>query len=134
MINIEVNLIAVLVSAVMYMSLGIVWYSPSLFGKQWNTLIDRNEGKSNNKILSYGVAAGSSLLTSYVLAHMIQLVDARTIASGIETGFWLWIGFIATTGATNYSFEGRSWQLFFIDQGYHLVGLILMGGVFGVWI
>lgn len=135
MLNIEVNLIAVLIAGLVYMVLGAFWYSPSLFGKQWMGLVGKTEEdvKASNAVVGYVIAMSGALVASYVLAHMIQLLDARTIASGIQTGFWLWLGFVATTSATNYSFAGRPRQLYFIDQGYHLVALLLMGTILAVW-
>ncbi len=45
----------------------------------------------------------------------------------------LWLGFVATSTATNYVFEGRSMQIFAINAGYPLVGMLMMGAVVGGW-
>ena len=133
--QIEVNLLAVLVAAIIYIVVGALWYSPFLFAKMWMDLVGKKEEdlKANAAAQGYIVSVIAALITAYVLAHMIRLVGAMTIAAGAQTGFWLWLGFVATTSATNYIFAGRPRQLYLIDNGYHLVALIIMGALLAAW-
>jgi hypothetical protein len=52
---------------------------------------------------------------------------------GMKTAFWVWLGFVATTSATNAIFAGRSRNLWVIDSGYFLVALLLNGWILAVW-
>jgi len=45
----------------------------------------------------------------------------------------LWLGLIASTFATEYVFEARSLQIFVVNTGYPLVGILLMGIILGAW-
>jgi len=33
----------------------------------------------------------------YILAHFVQFTDSKTAGGGMQTAFWLWLGFVATT-------------------------------------
>jgi Protein of unknown function (DUF1761) len=43
------------------------------------------------------------------------------------------VGFVATSWAKEYIFEVRTLQIFLINAGYSLVGLMLMGAITGAW-
>ena len=52
----------------------------------------------------------------YVLLTEVSGRKQRA-AQGTQAGFWAWLGFVATTGIANHSFEQRSFGLFFINGG-----------------
>ena len=52
---------------------------------------------------------------------------------GIETAFWLWLGFIATTQLATVLFEQRPLGLYLINVSYQLAGCALAGGILAVW-
>jgi hypothetical protein len=43
------------------------------------------------------------------------------------------MGFFGAIGIPQSVFEGRPFKLFAINQGYNLLGLMLIGGVLSVW-
>jgi hypothetical protein len=47
-------------------------------------------------------------------------------------GAFLWV-LIGAAFATEYAFEARSIQIFAINAGYPLVGMMVMGAILGVW-
>jgi hypothetical protein len=63
----------------------------------------------------------------------VKFTGAETVKSGALTGFWLWLGFIATSNLETVLFESRPLGLYFINNGYHLVGLLGMGALLAVW-
>jgi hypothetical protein len=58
---------------------------------------------------------------------------ADSAVKGAQTGILMGIGFVATTALSTYMFEGRSFHLYLINEGYPVVGLALMGAVIGAW-
>jgi succinyl-CoA synthetase beta subunit len=68
-----------------------------------------------------------ALLTAYILAHFVDYVRAHTASEGAQLGFWVWLGFVATSTLTIYIFEDRPKLLYAIFVGYQLVSLIAMG-------
>ncbi len=127
----QVNYLAVLVAAVLNMVAGAIWYSPMLFAKPWIKLTGKKDMQGGG--VGYGIAALCSLAIAYVLAHFVQLAGAMDWMDGVKTGLWAWVGFVATTAAANYVFEGRPWKLYWINVGYPLVAFVLMGALLAAW-
>lgn len=133
--EVMINYLAVLMSAVAGMVLGYVWYSPALFGKQFTQLMGKNEAdlKAGMKPTTYPLMMFSSLVMAYVLAHFVDYAGAITAGEGMQAGFWAWLGFVATTGAAAVLFEGKPKGLYYLQSGYYLVQLMLMGAILAVW-
>jgi len=94
--------LVILISAIISMVISSLWYSPILFGKQWIKLMGiskKDMGKNKNKgmVKSYTVLFISSLVTIYVLSMFTSLLGASTFLQGMLIGFWIWLGFFATT-------------------------------------
>src|SRR3989344_1420959 len=116
--NVDINIWAVIVAAVVIMVVGSFWYSKSLFGKEWAKLVGRKLEEMSGGGKGYAVATAGALLQAYILAHFVQYAGATTFWDGIVTGFWLWLGFVAIVIAINVAFEGKSWVLWKINSGY----------------
>jgi len=129
---------AVVVAALVHYILGGLWYSPLLFGNKFLQIvawtpqqIAQMQTKSPAKELA--IALVTSLVLVYVLAHFVHYTKAKTAWGGIETAFWLWLGFIATTQLATVLFEQRPLGLYLINVGYQLVGCALAGVILAVW-
>lgn len=132
--NVDINMVAVIVAAVVNMAVGAAWYSPSLFGKEWSKLIGRKlEDMKKNAGMGYGVSTVGALVESWVLAHFVAYAGSTTAVDGAMTGFWLWLAFVAVTMAVGTVFAGRSWKLWRIDAGYFFVVLLIQGALLATW-
>lgn len=136
MVEPEINWLAVLGAAVVYMMVGALWYGP-LFSKPWLKAMQLSEEaleelkkQAKNGYLLTTIAG---LVMAMVLAHWVDYVSATTFSAGAETGFWAWLGFVVTSAVGQTVFEGRPWKLYALSTGYHLVTLTIMGGVLAVW-
>ncbi len=83
---------------------------------------------------AYLVMFIGTLIMSYVLAHFAAYTQARTIGDGMQLGFWIWLGFVATVGVGQAMFEERPFKLLLINLGYYFVELLVMGAILAVWI
>lgn len=139
---VPVNYLAIFLAAVVQMILGFLWYGP-LFGKAWQKMkgFDSKspaEMKEMQKKMMpyYGLTFLVSLITAYVLSHVMFLsqnyYDYPGVMTGLMSGLWMWLGFMLPIhlGATIFS-DKKNWKLFGVDAGYWLVGIILMGLVIG---
>lgn len=140
---VEVNYLALILAAVAQMVLGFLWYGP-LFGKEWSKLrgfnfdkLSKEEQKKMQQQMMpwYGVTFVVSLVTAYVLAHVMFLSQnffAYTpLMTGLTTAFFMWLGFMMPVRLYNEIFGGNNWKLFGIDTGYSLASLLAMGAVLG---
>ncbi|MEK7084115.1 MAG: DUF1761 domain-containing protein [Patescibacteria group bacterium] len=137
MSGIELNYLAILVSAAATIALGMLWYS-ALFGKQWIALMGWTEeqmkqAKQKSMGKSYALMMATALVKAYVLAMIVGFSGSATLATGLLTGFWVWLGFVATVSMGSVLWEGKSWKLYVLNNGYDLVSLLVMGGVLAVW-
>lgn len=141
MSEVPINYLAVLASAIASMVVGSLWYGP-IFGKQWITLqgwtpeaMAANKAKGMTK--SYILMFVGSLVMAYVLAHSLvfaaDYLGVYGASAGLMTGFWSWIGFIAPVTLGIVLWEGRSWKLYILNNGYQLLNLLVMGVILALW-
>ena len=135
MTSVEINYIAVIVSAVLIFLLGGLWYSPLLFARQWMSAINKSEEelKKEAKPVNYLVAFMQGLISAYILSVFISWAQAATLGSGAWTGFMCWFGFAGSTSLIHNVFGGRPSKLWLIDSGHTLVSFISAGIILALW-
>ena len=137
-VQVSINYLAVLAAAVASMVIGFLWYGP-LFGRQYMALMNfdkkkMQEMKKKGMGKTYALAFLTSLIMGYVLAHFVNYVQASTIADGAVLGFWIWIGFFATTQLGVVLWEGKPVKLYAIKTLNELVTLAVMAAILAVWV
>lgn len=130
--QVEVNYIAVVVATLFSMILGSFWYSNALFGKIWQEDSKVEMGKVA-ATKAYVLTTVGALVLAYVTALFLGMLNVTTIQGGVQTGFWIWLGFVATTSLVHHVFEGKPMRLYFVNIGYHLVELMVIGAILATW-
>jgi hypothetical protein len=128
-----INWPAVLVAALSAFMVGGVWYSSLLFGNAWlvDSKLTNEDIARGNKAKIFGFTAVFALIMAANLAMF--LADSKTdVTWGATAGF---LAGIWTFGAvaTHSLFELKSWRYIFINGGYSVVSLTLMGAIIGFW-
>jgi hypothetical protein len=128
---------AVIVSAIAYWILGAVWYG-LLFTKQFVSLMrftpqQLEELQRQVPAKEYVLAFLSGLIMSAVLASLFNLIRPRSAIQAAGIAVLLWCGFVLTTTLDTVLFESRPLGLYLINNGYHLVGLLIVGSILGAW-
>ncbi len=136
--EIIINYWSVLVSGLVSFVIGGFWYSPLLFGNIWMkslglTKKDIDKAKEKGMGGKYLATFVGSLLTAFVLAHIVRFVVASSFIDGVTTGFWIWFGFIVPVLFGGVLWEGKTMKFYTINIGYYLVSLCIMGGILSVW-
>lgn len=142
------NYWAVFVSAVAYMVIGMLWYSPFLFGKVWMKAMHLDEkdldGMKKGIGRSYFFSFVAALVASYVLAHFIAYMvnlnmpavnagQTTPMTIALQTAFWVWLGFVVTTHLIESLFEKRSFNAYLVGVGYQLACLAASAVILTVW-
>ena len=133
--EISINYLAVILAAVAYMAVGMLWYGP-LFGKQWKALMGFNDQntKSMKMTAMQAIAGGcvTALIMAFVLAHD-AFVWSDFFGSSVskplfafQLGLWIWLGYVATIQAGSVLWEGRPWKLYLINASNTLVSFMVM--------
>ena len=130
-----VNYVSILVASVLSFVVGMLWYSPALFGKLWMKLSGVDMKKAKHKSISISMFLGflSTLVLVYVFQYIMELLKYSGANSGVVLGFWLWLGFLATSLLGGVLWEGKPWNLYFLNSVYWLVNLIVIGASLGRW-
>jgi hypothetical protein len=128
-----INWPAVLIAGLSAFAVGGIWYSRPLFGNAWmaDSNLKEEQIKQGNKGKIFGFTALFSLLMAVNLAMF--LADAKTdVAWGAEAGFLAGIWTFSAISIHSL-FELKGWRYIFINGGYSLVSLTLMGAIIGLW-
>lgn len=139
--GVPINFGAVVVGALINMGVGFAWYGP-LFGKEWMRLqgidkarIEADKKKGMQK--TYMLALLGALAMSYVMAHSMLFAETYLkisgVMSGIMGGFYNWLGFVAPVTLGTVLWDGKPWKLWWINAGYWLTVLCLLGILFSLW-
>ncbi len=130
----SLNWLAVIVATLVYFILGAIWYSPILFGNVWMKL--RNLSKETmddpNPII-YLYSFILQFIAVLSLALFMTAMDIESAGNGSLIGFGAGAGFVFTLAGTTGIFSDVPLKLHFLDNGYHVVGLVLAGLVLGLW-
>jgi len=134
----KINYPAVIVATLVHYILGGLWYSPLLFANKFLQLINWSPEKvaaiqNQSHAKELVIAFLTSLVLVYILAQFVEYTKATTAMAGIQTAFWLWLGFIVTTQAATVIFEQRPLGLYLINIGYQFVGCALAGAILAIW-
>lgn len=132
---IQINWVAILLSAIATMIVGSLWYSPKLFGAMWMKLegITQKDMESAKKEMPkmYAGMFIASLVMAYVLAKFIGMSSMPSLSTGVMVGFWAWLGFYVTSMLSMNLASSRPMKLFFIHAGYYLLVLLIVGAILG---
>lgn len=135
--EIQVNFLAVLVAAILDMVIGMFWYSPFGFGKLWMKMIGKTEEQLKEEGNSAGVAYMASTLAAvvmaFVLAHVVKISGVTDYMMALQTGFWMWLGFVVAGVLPTYIYEDRKKGLFALYVSYKLVSILAMAVLLTLW-
>jgi len=127
-------IIPVIVVTILNVFLGMLWYSPLLFGPMWikghkfdNKRLKPTAGHYIGSILVY-------FITALILAMLITRFVLLAWDCGALLAFYIWIGFVATTHFKGVIWAHRPFSVYCIDVAYYLVSLVMMGALLGAWL
>ncbi len=158
----EFNFLAIIVAAVSALVVGFIWYNPKTFGTAWMKAADMTEEKMKgaNMAKIFGLALLFAFLLSMALPGIvihqmgaISLVGGdpstalpsfnafmadysgafRTFKHGVLHGVLAGVFIALPILGTNALFERKSAKYIFINAGYWIVTLGLMGGIICGW-
>jgi len=114
-----------IVGAAWYMALSKPWMAAHGFTHE--TL------KADKSPLPFILAFVGNLVIATALAGVVGHlgVGQVTLKNAVISAAALWLGFVATTLAVNYSFGRRPLRLFLIDAGHWLAVFVVQGIVIG---
>ena len=135
----SVSVWGVILGGLSAIAVGIIWYSPFLFGKQWGKALGVSEKEmSQDRAKVMPILVIISLLTAYVLSLLTVYFQHYTndswVRSGFDTGLLAWVGLAGTALVAHDVFDPRPKSKLYINLGNRLVTLLVMGLIAGAFL
>jgi hypothetical protein len=131
-----INFVAVLISAIVSMIIGWVWYGP-LFGKKfkdamgWSNHSPEEVARMKKSMTkSYVLQFIGSLVMFFVMSWYVNTSVNRGIVGALGNAFGLWLGFVVPLSLSNTLWGGK-WSLFWMNIGCMLVTFLAAGVIMG---
>ena len=133
-----VNYLAVLVSAVVSMVIGSIWYGP-IFGKQFMRAMGMDQWTPEKQAemkkkmwMSYVGQFIASFVMFYILGGLVVGFGHTTVHGGLLTAFIVWVGFVLPLKVGDLLWGGKA-SLFWLTSGNMLLTLLAAGAILGGW-
>lgn len=133
----NVNVWAVLVSGVLSMVMGGLWYGP-LFGKAWASYTGWTEDKvaavaPSRMAMSYGLSLVAAVVSAAALAVLARGLGLSSVVDGLVLGGVCGVGFVAMAFGTTFLFEQKKLGHWLVVSGYEVVYITVAGVLVTVW-
>ena len=118
---------ALIVSIATHMLIGMLWFSPLLFGNLWIAL---SKIKPGSYKMNSGHIIGSILTAAtvaIVLSHLFKLLGVTCCLVSIQYSSLIWLGFIATVQFGAVMWSRQPVNLFLILTSYWFTLVTLIG-------
>jgi len=133
----HINWLAVLVATIAYFMLGALWYSKALFGSTWAKLVNLDVNNPDLKKGMGGMMVSTfflMLIVSFGLEVLIVKIGfAQDFMYGIKLGLLTALAFATAAVSINYVYERRPSSLYLINNGYHVLGHVIVATILVVW-
>ena len=114
--------------------IGMIWYSPPLFGRAFSQLTGRSaqDIQAGLPLSLLSDVIGAAVM-AFILAHAVYYAGAASWLFGAVVGLLNWLGFIVVTQVALVMYEKRPMRLFLINTAQWGVVLAVMGAIFAGW-
>jgi len=159
----EFNILAIIAAAVSALVVGFVWYNPKVFGNAWMQAADMTEEKMKGANMGkiFGLALLFAFLLAFSMQVLVihqmgaysmiggQVNDAtlpsfqafmddygnafRTFKHGVLHGVLSGVFIALPILGTNALFERKGAKYIFINSGYWIITMAIMGGIICAW-
>lgn len=124
---------AILAAAIVAYLLGAIWYAPPVMGARWLAALGKTREQLGSPVGPMTVQFVVTLVTASVLALVVVRFGAVTWIEGAAIGLTLAFGLVAASLLSDWMFCGFNMALYWIQTGYKLLSLTVMGAILGAW-
>lgn len=128
----------ILLATVASFLFGAIWYGG--LSRRWLEALGKSDaelkasaGFAVPMVVTFVAQLVMAWVLAGILAHLLKGGVAVSLRNGMLTAGILWLGFVATTLASNHSFQGARRMLTVIDAGHWLGVLLIQGAIIGGW-
>jgi hypothetical protein len=129
----RINWLAILVTVIVQLAIGFLWYSPALFAESWLAGIGRRPEDLAPGAGPFIIALLAAVLLALGIAWVLHRADLRGIRAGTLVGMWLGVAFVVPPVLVHEAFLGYPATVLAIDGGKELITAVLAGAILGAW-
>lgn len=128
---------AVLVSALVAIASGAIWFGPRTFYPAWAKAMGKADGEVPGAGMNMAVVFGSTFISQFVqataMAIVLTSIDGLNMAKGLLAGLVIGIGIAAASSLGHRLFSGNGFKVWAIEVSNDVLNLALMGLIIGAW-
>ena len=132
----DVSLVPVFVATIAAMAIGMVWYSPQVFGVAWEKEAkipsDAKDDSLDTLWKMILVALLQNFIIIYILSHFLLIADAYPGVNVLVAGVWMAI-LVAATQLGSVIWEKKSLVYLGINAGYLVTVLLIATVIISKW-
>lgn len=121
--GVTVNWLAVVIGAIAAIIIGVIYYSPFLFGKEMMATTQRGKQPQRPRASSFLGAFIAALFTAFALEVLIQVMHVTSLTIGLELAAVVWLGFYVSLELVAVSFGMRNTKIFAINVVHHALAV-----------
>ena len=134
MVEFELHWPQLLAAALLRQVLGLVWYSPRLFGPAWARLNHCTEAQMRARLVRVlPLELAASFVIAFVLETVLNLAGAIDWVMGLVVGLLMWLGFQAAATPNQVLYARRPVAVWLIDTGFSLLSFVAMSLLIATW-
>lgn len=134
--DVAINYLSVLIAAAAIMGVGALWYGPA-FGKHWMKLKgytpESVKGMKMSARKAMALAALGALVTAFVLALLVRLLNPIGIGGAFMLALLVWVGFTVPLKGNDVLFEEGDWKLFAFHVAENFVAVFIATTILTLW-
>lgn len=127
------NLWAILLATVVGYALGALWYAPPVLGNRWMAALGKSREQLGSPLVPMTVQFLATIVVAIVLAVVVVRFGAITWIEGGAIGLALSVGLVATSMLSDWLFCRFNMSLYWIQSGYKITHITVMGAILGAW-
>lgn len=126
------ELVPVITAVIISTALGMLWYSPMVFGNLWMELAGISSKKGASPAKAMTICFVLTIVYAYFLMTLIRITNVHGWQGGLTIGLLVWV-FVGSTLVIHGMFGGKKSKLMAITVSHEFVNALLMGAVIGMW-
>lgn len=128
---------AVLVSGLVGIASGAIWFGPKTFYPAWLKAMGKPENHNPSENMNMGIVFGSTFVAQFIQAISMALILSSmsnlNMGKGAMVGLVAGIGIAAASSLGHRLFGGHGFKAWAIEVSNDILNLILMGAILGAW-
>lgn len=133
----HINWVAVLVSALVGIASGAIWFGPKTFYPAWWKAMGHSDGENPGGNMNMSIIFGSTFAAQFVQAMAMALILSSlshpNFGKGALVGLVAGVGITAASSLGHRLFGGQGFRVWGLEVSNDILNLVLMGAILGGW-